>query len=79
MGRFQSEPKENRLKVLDTPTTMRGAVNQCRDIFQTSLHKDYYLAITNYSKLINVIYNQLYVNIYQQHISSISHHHKEQK
>jgi hypothetical protein len=44
-----------------------------------SLHKTPWLTFNIYSLPIVVIYNQLDVNIYQQHISSICHHHKEHK
>jgi hypothetical protein len=57
-----------------------GGVNECGTLFQKlPLHKHPYLAITIYSLLIHFIYNQLNVNIHQQNISLISHHHKEHK
>jgi hypothetical protein len=54
---------------------LEGGVNECGDLFpKTSLlHKTYQLAFNIYSLLIAVIYNQLDVGTYQQHISAIYH------
>jgi hypothetical protein len=62
-------------QLLDTPTTLRGGVNECGALFpKTSLlHKTYQLAFNIYSLPITVIYNQLDVGTYQQHISAIYH------
>jgi hypothetical protein len=61
--------------MLDTPTTLRGGVNECGDIFSKTslLHKNYQLAFNIYSLPIAVIYNQLDVGTYQQHILAIYH------
>ena len=53
-------------KLLDTPTTLRGGVNEYGDLFPKNslLHKTHYLAFEIYSLLIVFINNQLDVNTY---------------
>ena len=57
-------------QLLDTPTTLRGGVNECGALFpKTSLlHKTHQLAFNIYSFPISIIYNQLDVGTYQQYI-----------
>jgi hypothetical protein len=56
--------------LLDTPTTLRGGVNECGAIFPKlpSCTKTHQLAFNIYSLPIVVIYNQLDVSTYQQYI-----------
>jgi hypothetical protein len=71
----ESVPHFEKTQLLDTPTTLRGGVNECGDVFpKTSLlHKKSLVNIQHFLITIVFIYNKLDVNTYQKNISASYH------